>query len=397
MSLGLPSHLSIRANARAIAVAARWAGAVCLGAALVNVVVSSAGSGDRYAWLAILALVPMVGLLIMLGRRRTVALTIAYLLVGAICTFFYVLALLTATPSYHDTNLFVIALPIVAMTLVGGTGTGALSGVLWATVGFALAEAAVFFAATVAGRTFRTDAISLGAYLLLIGILTFDGLTRGSRGRTQSAIHRAVRDMRLIELRRDLIADSIAELHDTVLSELLAIAGSEPGPLSPRLRERIEADLLSLGRDRSAAAGDVRREDWYESELLEAVELARDEGLTVDLSGERGALGRLSADRRRALGLATRQCLVNVLRHSGSAIAEVAISASGDVVTVMVVDEGHGFVPSSTASDRLGLRQSVHDRIERVGGTVTIFSSQDVGTTVLLAVPIDHDEEAIAS
>src|SRR6185437_12717234 len=138
---------------------------------------------------------------------------------------------LALTPSYHDTNLFVIALPIVAMTLVGGTGTGALAGILWATLGFALAEAAVFLAANAAGREFHTDAISLGAYLLIVGVLAFDGLTRGVRSRPQSAIHRAIRDNREAAVRRELAVEAAAELHDTVLSELVTIANSMPGPL----------------------------------------------------------------------------------------------------------------------------------------------------------------------
>jgi signal transduction histidine kinase len=377
----------------------------------------------------------MIALLALLARRRTRLLTIAYLAVGTVCTYFYALTLLTENSTYRDTNLFVLALPIVAMTLVGGTGTGALVGVLWATLGFALAEAAVFFAANAAGREFRTDAISLGAYLLLVGVLTFDGLTRNGRSRPQSAIHRAVRDSRLIELRRTLIADATAELHDTVLSELLAVANTEPGPLSPKLRDRLEADLRTLGRDPAdpAASGgprgatplpatsesavpkilhlpvpdafahssapltSVTSDAWFDSELHTAIELARDEGLSVDVSGDRDALALLSPERRRAIGLAARQCLVNVLRHSGSATAEVAVASSSDAVSVMVVDGGRGFVPSSTASDRLGLRQSVHDRIERVGGTVTVYSSPDVGTTVMMSVPTGDDGGEVSS
>ncbi|WP_431279622.1 sensor histidine kinase [Leifsonia poae] len=455
MSLGLPSHLSRAANSRALAAAACWAALVCLGAAVINIAVSGVGKGDPLAWLMVLVLAPMIALLILLARRRTLVLTIAYLAVGTLGTYFYVLTLLTENVSYRDTNLFVVALPIVAMTLVGGTGTGALVGVLWGTLGFALAEAAVFLAAHNAGREFRTDAISLGAYLLLIGILTFDGLTRTGRSRPQSAIHRAVRDSRLVEMRRDLIADSTADLHDTVLSELVAIANAEPGPLSPKLRDRLEADLRTLGRDPSDSAhgeepsipgpsnppptpsrprpgfspgetvgatpggtdaggavlplilhlavpaefslplaplSNVTTDAWFDSELHNAIELARDEGLSVDISGDRDALAQLSLDRRRAIGLATRQCLVNVLRHSGSATAEVAVSASSDAVSVMVVDSGRGFVQSSTASDRLGLRQSVQDRIERVGGTVTVYSIPDVGTTVLMIVPTGEDE-----
>ncbi|MGJ4846302.1 sensor histidine kinase [Leifsonia sp. Le1] len=454
MSLGLPSHLARVANSRALATAARWAGMVCLASAFVNVTVAGFGAAGAFSWVGLLVLLPMVGLLVLLARGRTLALTVAYLVVGALSTYVYVLILLTTTPSYTDTNLFVVALPVVAMTLVGGAGTGSLTGILWSTVGFALAEVAVMLAASNAGRVFRPDAISLGAYLLFVGVLAFDGITRGTRSRTQSAIHRSVRDARLIDLRRDVIAEYAADLHDTVLSELLAVAAAPPGPLAPRLRARIEADLASLGgavpgaagvagvpgvagaptardvgedpetaegrADTGAAGdpggagsggdpfagvggpaphhvhprGDGTADVWLGSELHRAVESARDEGLAVSISGDRDVIGRLSEERRRAVGLAVRQCLVNVVRHSGSATAEVTLSSSGDSVSVMVVDEGRGFVPSAAATDRLGLRQSVHDRIGRVGGAVTIYSSEDVGTTVLIVVPAGDEEAA---
>ncbi|WP_285113998.1 ATP-binding protein [Leifsonia sp. fls2-241-R2A-40a] len=394
MSLGLPSHLARPANSRALATAARWAGLVCLAAAVVNVATTSLANGNVTSWLTLLVLAPMVVLLLALARGRTVALTISYLLVGAVCTYFYVVALFMGTPAYHDTNLFVVALPVVAMTLVGGTGTGAPAGILWATLGFALAEAAVILAAATTDRDYVPDAISLGAYLLLVGVLAFDGLTRGTRSRAQSALHRAVRDARLIDLRRELVAASTADLHDTVLSELAAVARSQPGPLDERLAQRIEADLRGLAEGMLQPAGDgaaalADADPWYDSELHRAIEAARDEGLTVDISGDRAPYARLDEDARRALGLAVRQCLVNVVRHSGSASAEVALSAGAGSLSVMVVDAGSGFPASAPAGDRLGLRQSVGDRIARVGGTVDIYSSTDVGTTVILTVPTE--------
>jgi len=398
VSLGLPSHLARPANSRALATAARWAGLVCLGAAAVNVATSSVTGDSLTSWVSLLVLVPMVALLLMLARGRTAGLTVAYLLVGTVCTYFYVVALFTATPAYRDTNLFVIALPVVAMTLVGGTGTGALAGILWATLGFALAEAAVIVGAATTGRAYVPDAISLGAYLLLVGILAYDGLTRGTRSRAQSALHRAVRDARLVDLRRELLAASTADLHDTVLSELVAVAGSRPGPLDERLARRIEADLRGLGGELTATGrGDVTGDSapgspadvdpWYDSELHRAIEAARDEGLTVDISGDPGSFVRLDEEVRRAVGLAVRQCLVNVIRHSGSPAAEVALSADAGSVSVMVVDGGSGFPANGPAADRLGLRQSVQDRIARVGGSVDIYSTAEVGTTVILTVP----------
>ncbi|MGH1547725.1 sensor histidine kinase [Leifsonia poae] len=400
MSLGLPSHLARPANSRALAAGARWAGLVCLAAAGVNVAMSTAGTDSAISWISVTVLVPMVALLIVLARGRTVALTLAYLLVGTVCTYFYVVALFTGTPSYRDTNLFVVALPVVAMTLVGGTGTGALAGILWATLGFALAEAAVILGAATTGRAYVPDAISLGAYLLLVGVLAFDGLTRGTRSGAQSALHRAVRDARLVDHRRDLMVAATAEVHDTVLSELLAVAASTPGPLDPRLARRIEDDLRGLSgpmaggeqQPRSAAAqqtvdGTELPDPWYDSELHRAIEAARDEGLTVDISGERAPFVALDEHIRHAVGLAVRQCLVNVIRHSGSPSAEVALSAGTGSVSVMVVDGGSGFPASGPAADRLGLRQSVEDRIARIGGSVDIYSTPDVGTTVILTVP----------
>lgn len=410
MSLGLPSHLSRTANARAIATAARWAGLVCLGAAVFNIAVPALrGGGGATSWVTLLTLVPMVALLTLLARGRTTGLTVAYLVVGAVCTYFYTVALLAANPAYRDTQLFVIALPVVAMTLVGGTGAGTLAGILWATLGFALAEAAVVLAAGTSGRVFAPEAASLGAYLLLVGVLAFDGLTRGVRARPQSAIHRAVRDARLVDLRREALADLAADTHDTVLSDLLAVAATAEGPLPDRLRQRIDEDLRGLGdtlaADEEASAADQRtgqagrgaepgrsepgRGDaaWYDSDLHRAIEAARDEGLAIDVSGDRRLIGRLDAAAQRAVGLAVRQCLVNVLRHSGSATAEVALSADGDAVSVMVVDAGRGFPSGDAGADRLGLRQSVDDRIARVGGSVMIYSSEDVGTTVIMTVP----------
>ncbi|MGN7799312.1 sensor histidine kinase [Leifsonia sp. 22587] len=404
MSLGLPSHLARPANSRALAAAARWAGLVCLAAAAVNVATTLVGSDRPSSWITLLVLVPMAGLLLLLARGRTAALTVAYLLVGAVCTYLYVVTLFTSTPAYRDTNLFVVALPVVAMTLVGGTGTGALAGILWATLGFALAEAAVILGAATTDRIYVPDAISLGAYLLLVGILAYDGLTRGTRSRAQTTLHRAVRDARLVDLRREILAEATADLHDTVLSELIAVAGARPGPLDARLTKRIEADLHGLGTRVSGAdagpgavaagtdqgttgAAVPAADPWYDSELHRAIEDARDEGLTVDISGDRASFVRLDEDVRRAVGLAVRQCLVNVVRHSGSPTAEVALSAGSGSLSVMVVDGGSGFPVTGPTADRLGLRQSVHERIARVGGTVDIYSTTDVGTTVILTVP----------
>ena len=210
MSLGLPSHLARATNSKALAAASHSGGLVCLAAALANVIISGLTHQDDGYWLTLVALLPMAALLYLLSRNRTLALTVAYLAIGAACTYLYTVTLLSLTPSYRDTNLFVIALLVVAMTLVGGAGSGALIAVLWASLGFALAEAAVCLAAITAGREFKPDAISLGAYLLMIAVLIFDGAIRSGRGVPQSTIHRAIREDQAMHIRHELALESAA-------------------------------------------------------------------------------------------------------------------------------------------------------------------------------------------
>lgn len=398
MSFGLPTHLARAANRSAIANAAQWGGIVCLVAALATVLFTAAAGGATAegagVWPTIIAIIPMMVLLVILRRVGSVPLTVAYLVVGAFGTFLYTLTLLTQTPTFRMTDLFVVALPVIAMIAVGGAGSGAFSGVLWSTAGYVLSEGAVLVAAMMAGRAFIPEPISLLAYLGLVTIMIVDTIVGSGRHAPQTMLHRGIRDVHASRVRHELAVEFASDLHDAVLSELVTVAASVPGELSPRLRRLIELDLAELGRDAaSVRAGEGGRgpsdaDAWLASELHNAIELSRDDGLSVTVSGDRGSLAGLTGEQDRALGLAVRQCLVNVLRHSGTIEADVAISADDAELSVMVVDAGRGFVPAETAADRLGLRASVQERIEHAGGTVTIWSKKGVGTTVMIALPV---------
>ena len=112
----------------------------------------------------------------------------------------------------------------------------------------------------------------------------------------------------------------------------------------------------------------------------------------VEVSGDRAALGRLGPAIDRELGLAVQQCLVNVILHSGIVAAEVVIESEPNSISLMVMDAGRGFTESETGADRLGLRQAVHRRIERLGGSVSVLTRPGAGTSVLLSVPVAPEE-----
>jgi signal transduction histidine kinase len=141
--------------------------------------------------------------------------------------------------------------------------------------------------------------------------------------------------------------------------------------------------------DASAPAPGTRLAgDWTTTELGRAVDRARQGGLEVGVTGDLGAVVRLTPAVCRALGLAVAQCLTNVAVHSGTDRAEVVIYGDGVDLTVMIIDDGIGFDAAATRPDRLGIKNSVEARMTRVGGSAQIWSSPGSGTSVMLRVPV---------
>ncbi|QDZ16334.1 sensor histidine kinase [Humibacter ginsenosidimutans] len=396
MSFGVPAQVARDAGDRAVAMSTQVGALLCLVAALASVLAPGFFAAGGVRWWAAGCLLPMIALMVTVVVTRSATAMAVYIVVGAASTFAYTVALLQQTSSYQNTDLFVVALPIVALMLVGGSARDALQGVLWATAAYAVGALAVFMAAIVTDRQFRFDSISLAAYVMFMGMLLFYGFARGAHRGAHTLILRTFREQRADEVRRSVAAELRTELHDTTLSELAAIASADPGPLSPRLRERLESDIRhwTESAHRPAAAGTVDDSTWAASDLAKAITHARDAGLLVQVTGDRGPYIALPHHARRAVGLAARQCLVNVIKHSGQSSAEVMLSASGGSTSVVVVDAGRGFdVGTLTVegNDRMGLLHSVIERVERVGGSVSVFSRPGAGTSILMVVPSDGE------
>ncbi|MFC6354648.1 sensor histidine kinase [Luethyella okanaganae] len=405
----MPSHLAESSMGHALARAAHWFGLACLGGALATVISLSIASSLGGLWATVPALLPMAGLLVMLTRRRTVLFSVLYLAVGGVCTFVYTTTILGQRHVFPTTDMFIVALPKMALVVVGGAGSGALIGVLWASAGLVIGEVAVAVAAWATGIPFKPDVVTLCTYAVLVGVLLFDGLNRRSARIAQPVVHRAACEDRVLTLRHELELRAAAHLHDTTLSHLIALAEAPPGRLDPRLRRAVEGDLESLvgqdwlishnsvavdeeASDRSApgsVVGGGMSDPWTTSELFAAIEEVRDRGLVVEVTGDRRSVGLLATEQSVALGQAVRQCLVNVIRHAGAHEAEVSIGRAREDVVVLVVDAGRGFILAEAAQERLGLRHSVQHRIAAVGGSVEIWSRPGVGTSVMIVVPID--------
>ena len=86
-----------------------------------------------------------------------------------------------------------------------------------------------------------------------------------------------------------------------------------------------------------------------------------------------------------ALTGATLQAVSNSITHAGaSAQRIVMLRAAKSRVKIVIKDDGRGFRPSRVIKSRLGLKLSVIDRVEAVGGRVFIDAKPGVGATIVI-------------
>ncbi|HEY0073023.1 MAG TPA: PAS domain S-box protein, partial [Abditibacteriaceae bacterium] len=104
-----------------------------------------------------------------------------------------------------------------------------------------------------------------------------------------------------------------------------------------------------------------------------------------------------------ALYRIVQEALTNVQRHAGAKQVSVILEKSQSTLTAIVEDDGQGFDPEKDeqghgrpASHRLGLL-GMQERMEIVGGTLTIESRPGQGTTVYARAPLSKIENPFQS
>lgn len=253
------------------------------------------------------------------------------------------------------------------------------SGAIGTLVGYALAQGILLVTAPTVPIDFIPPIVAVfGA--LFYGFLD---LTRAQARAAASSLNEAVRADLLLAQRRAYESRSRALVHDTVLSELVALGVTPPGPLSEATRASIAQSLATV-RGPSDAAGFAARPSLALGSILERESRA---GLDVEVTGDPGAIDALPDGPRAAILQAIDQALVNVRKHAGVSEAELSVIESGPSIVATVVDEGVGFVEADIPLDRFGFRESIRGSLESVGGGARILSSPGAGTSIILTVP----------
>lgn len=326
------------------------------------------------------------------GRWRRTEVVLVYLAVAGVATVGYELALIAGDPTILQESLFLINRPTLALVAVGVTATTALSGILWCSFGLVVATAVPLATALIAEVPFRPGFGPLMVFIVaVVGYLTFAAIQNAQRRQVPNFDELETETQRLAQ-GEDLARRTTAAVHDTVLNDL-SIVMNATGVLDKRVTSRLHEDLEQLrgaewiSQTTTIPTGDTE-DATLRNEIMRMVSDFQWRGLSIHVTGYGFGVYKLDPDVASALIGAVGAAFENVLRHSGAAVAELEVIYNDDVITIMVSDQGVGFDPAAVPPDRLGVRGSIVDRMDSVGGSARIWSSAGRGTTIMLTVPV---------
>ena len=97
---------------------------------------------------------------------------------------------------------------------------------------------------------------------------------------------------------------------------------------------------------------------------------------------------RLPQDVEVATYYAVSEALANAAKHARASVVRVELDTPDAVVWLAIRDDGIGGADPARGSGLTGLR----DRIEAVGGTLQITSVTGSGTTLLIEIPLERQD-----
>ncbi|MEI6078096.1 MAG: sensor histidine kinase, partial [Verrucomicrobiota bacterium] len=212
----------------------------------------------------------------------------------------------------------------------------------------------------------------------------------------------ALQQIQAIEKERLRIA---RDLHDDVGASLTQI--SNLGELASRRAEQPEALLEHLTRLREKSRETLQtldqivwtvnpRNDGLSRSTSYFTHTARD---LLEGSGIRCRLrmpdelpaAQLTSQVRHHLLLVIKEAVRNVLKHSGADEMLLTIAADQQILTVTIIDNGHGFDPKQANHERNGL-QNMARRLEELGGVFDLKTAPGKGTTITITVPLEPEQ-----
>ncbi|MEZ5380085.1 MAG: PspC domain-containing protein [Acidimicrobiales bacterium] len=197
---------------------------------------------------------------------------------------------------------------------------------------------------------------------------------------------------RQARVRSEERAEVAAHIHDSVLQTLSLIQRHSDDPQKMvGLARRQERELRNwLDPDRvHREGGSVRGQlDDLISDLEDL------HGITIDAV----VVGDCLIDARVGSMLsAVREAAVNSAKHAGVERIDIYVEVQPDAIEAFVRDAGTGFELSAIPDDRQGVRHSIQQRMQRIGGSAIIVTAPGEGTEVELRLPRRSDTSSAGS
>jgi signal transduction histidine kinase len=105
--------------------------------------------------------------------------------------------------------------------------------------------------------------------------------------------------------------------------------------------------------------------------------------VTVDADG----VGRLPGEIEAALYFCAMEAVQNAAKHALATAVQVRLGVVDDTVRLSVQDDGAGFLPAPPGAESGAGLVNMRDRLDAVGGRVSVDSTPGGGTTVTAEVP----------
>ncbi len=191
-----------------------------------------------------------------------------------------------------------------------------------------------------------------------------------------------------------LVAYMLVRL-DTVTGLVAANRGAEAMVELERMRS-VTDDLYQDVRESISELRTRVSEQGLPATVREYVDAYEDRhGVTVDLKGEDVARGLPALIAFQLLRI-IQEALANVRKHASAGNAWITFSKSDNRRLQMIIgDDGSGFDPESvspTSRKSFGLA-SMRERVESLGGELTLQSEPGVGTRVIVNIPLKSGVE----
>jgi two-component system, NarL family, sensor histidine kinase LiaS len=201
----------------------------------------------------------------------------------------------------------------------------------------------------------------------------------------------------VIEERRRLARD----LHDTVSQQLFALHMSaaampkllerdDPQTANAMLQQLIQLSQAAQKQMRGLIA-QLRPLELEGRTLKEAIEkwfpdYCNQNGLQGSLDLRLEEKERLSEVMEHQFFLIVQEGMANVVKHAAASRVTLTLHDRGDLVTLIVTDNGQGFAPSEVGSGSYGLH-TMRERAQKLGGQLEIRTKPGEGTQVHVRIP----------